>query len=72
MIVDPVIDGASGTFGVRLRLPNPDRVVPAGLRCQVRFLAAERPVADREMPAHVEEGEAAGVADPVVGPLAGY
>jgi len=37
-IVDPVIDGASGTFGARLLLPNPDRELPAGLRCQVRLL----------------------------------
>lgn len=37
-IADPVIDGASGTFGVRLLLPNPDREIPSGLRCVVRFL----------------------------------
>lgn len=37
-IVDPVSDGASGTFGARLLLPNPDRRLPAGLRCQVRFI----------------------------------
>jgi len=37
-IVDPVIDGASGTFGARLLLPNPDHELPAGLRCQLRFL----------------------------------
>lgn len=36
-IVDPVLDGASGTFGVQLDLPNPDKALPAGLRCQVRF-----------------------------------
>ncbi len=36
-IVDPVLDGASGTFGVQLDLPNPDRGLPAGLRCQVHF-----------------------------------
>ncbi|MCZ7598756.1 MAG: efflux RND transporter periplasmic adaptor subunit [Gammaproteobacteria bacterium] len=28
--VDQVIDAASGTFGVRLALPNPDGVLPAG------------------------------------------
>jgi multidrug efflux pump subunit AcrA (membrane-fusion protein) len=37
-IVDPVIDAASGTFGVRLMLPNPDHKIPGGLHCQVRFL----------------------------------
>lgn len=36
-IVDRVIDPASGTFGVRLVLPNPDHAIPSGLHCQVRF-----------------------------------
>jgi HlyD family secretion protein len=40
-IVDPLIDGPSGTFGARLLLPNPDHDLPAGLRCQVRFLDDE-------------------------------
>jgi RND family efflux transporter MFP subunit len=37
-IVDRVIDAASGTFAVRLELPNPDHTIPGGLHCQVRFL----------------------------------
>jgi RND family efflux transporter MFP subunit len=37
-IVDRVIDAASGTFGARLDLPNPDDAIPAGLHCQARFL----------------------------------
>ncbi|MCH7599525.1 MAG: efflux RND transporter periplasmic adaptor subunit [Myxococcales bacterium] len=37
-IVDRVIDAASGTFGVRLELPNPEHNIPVGLHCQVRFL----------------------------------
>lgn len=36
-VVDPVFDAASGTFGVRLTLPNPDRKIPAGLKCRARF-----------------------------------
>jgi len=36
-IVDRVIDGASGTFGVRLTLPNPKHHLPAGLKCKVIF-----------------------------------
>ena len=36
-IVDRVIDAASGTFGVRLELPNPNLRLPAGLKCTVRF-----------------------------------
>jgi len=37
-VVDPVIDAASGTFGVRLDLPNPDGQIPGGLHCTVKFL----------------------------------
>ncbi|MDP4549222.1 efflux RND transporter periplasmic adaptor subunit [Marinobacter sp. MDS2] len=36
--VDRVADAASGTYGVRLSLPNPDYTIPAGLRCQLTFL----------------------------------
>ena len=36
-IVDRVIDAASGTFGVRLELPNPKYRLPAGLKCKVTF-----------------------------------
>ena len=36
-VVDPVFDAASGTFGVRLTLPNPDRKLPAGMKCRARF-----------------------------------
>jgi RND family efflux transporter MFP subunit len=36
-IVDRVFDPASGTFGVRLSLPNPGNVLPGGQRCKVSF-----------------------------------
>jgi RND family efflux transporter MFP subunit len=36
-IVDRVIDAASGTFGVRLELPNPKNRLQAGLKCKVIF-----------------------------------
>jgi RND family efflux transporter MFP subunit len=35
--IDPIVDAASNTFRVRLELPNPDSVLPAGLRCQARL-----------------------------------
>ena len=41
-VVDRVIDAASGTFGVRLELPNPDYRMPAGLKCRVRFPVTPR------------------------------
>jgi RND family efflux transporter MFP subunit len=36
-IVDSVVDAASGTFGIRLELPNPKHKVVAGLKCGVKF-----------------------------------
>ena len=36
-VIDRVIDAASGTFGVRLELPNPKHAIPAGVRCRVQF-----------------------------------
>jgi RND family efflux transporter MFP subunit len=35
--VDRVIDAASGTFRVRLVLPNPKYELPSGLRCSISF-----------------------------------
>lgn len=37
VVVDRLIDAASGTFGVRLQLPNPSNKFPAGIRCSVEF-----------------------------------
>ena len=37
IIVDRIMDAASGTFGVRLELPNPRLRLPAGLKCSVDF-----------------------------------
>jgi RND family efflux transporter MFP subunit len=37
VVVDKLIDGASGTFGVRLQLPNPGNKIPAGIKCSVAF-----------------------------------
>ena len=36
-VIDKVIDAASGTFGVRLELANPNNALPGGLKCKVRL-----------------------------------
>ncbi|HMO06157.1 MAG TPA: efflux RND transporter periplasmic adaptor subunit [Paracoccaceae bacterium] len=36
-VIDRVFDAASGTFGLRAALPNPDLALPAGLRCDMLF-----------------------------------
>ncbi len=40
-IVDKVIDAASGTFSIRLELPNKENKIPAGLKCKVRFIVSK-------------------------------
>lgn len=42
--VDKVADTASGTYGVRLSLPNPDYAIAAGMRCRMSFLLPEKEV----------------------------
>lgn len=36
-VIDRIVDAGSGTFGVRLELPNPQRRMPAGIRCKAAF-----------------------------------
>ncbi len=36
-VIDRVVDSASGTFRVRLDLPNPKGDIPAGVKCNVQF-----------------------------------
>ena len=36
-VVDKVVDAASGTFGVRLEIPNPAHQITPGLKCRVIF-----------------------------------
>jgi len=38
--IDAVADAASGTYGVRLVLDNPDLSIPSGVRCTVNFLSS--------------------------------
>ena len=47
-VVDLVLDAASGTFGVRLALPNPDFVLPAEIRCEARFPLGETSRSDAD------------------------
>lgn len=36
-VVDPVVDSASGTFGIRLEFANPSGKTPLGVRCTAAF-----------------------------------
>jgi hypothetical protein len=44
-IVDRVVDSASSTFRIRLSLPNPNHRIPAGLKCKIKFVPSEKPLA---------------------------
>ena len=43
VLVDKMLDAPSNTFRVRLRLPNPKGVIPAGVRCRAEFPGLEQP-----------------------------
>ncbi len=62
-VVDRVADAASGTYRVRLSLPNPDYQLPSGLKCMVRFLPMSQPLpttmAKADAPAEVATAEPA-------------
>ncbi|MEW8301018.1 MAG: efflux RND transporter periplasmic adaptor subunit [Candidatus Thiodiazotropha sp.] len=57
-IVDPILDAASGTFRIRLEIPNDDYSLTSGLRCQVSFLDK---VVEMEPDTNVESGPDAAV-----------
>lgn len=42
VVADSVFDSASGTFGVRLELDNPQGTLPAGIRCKVEFAGSPK------------------------------
>ena len=41
-VIDRMLDNRSGTFGIRLALPNPDLAIPGGQKCRLEF-ADKRP-----------------------------
>lgn len=49
--IDQVLDAASNSFRVRLRLPNPQHRLPAGLRCKADLAAAPGAPGAPEAPA---------------------
>ena len=52
-IVDRVIDAASNSFAVRLEIPNPDYIIPSGLKCAVQFIPEPAPaLAAIDLPEH--------------------
>lgn len=48
VLVDPMGDAGSGTFGARLELANPEERIPAGLKCRMQ-LKPEGPVLSRQV-----------------------
>ena len=47
-LIDPMADPASGTFRVRLELPNSDHKLLGGIKCKTRFVKFETPAATPE------------------------
>ena len=59
-LVDRVIDAASGTFTVRLELPNPEQKIPSGLRCKATFLSESESAEIRAQQVRVSKPEQQG------------
>jgi RND family efflux transporter MFP subunit len=61
-VVDRVLDAASGTFGVRLEMANPQKLIPGGIRCQVEFSGLQPMAMKRDKdgmaPASFRKGDA--------------
>jgi RND family efflux transporter MFP subunit len=53
-IVDQLIDPASGSFSVRMALPNPDDKLVGGVNCVAQFKFETPPLATTAMPATTE------------------
>ena len=51
LLIDKILDAASNTFRVTLRLPNPGNTLPAGLRCRADFGLPSSPLDKRAAPA---------------------
>ncbi len=64
--VDPVADVASGTYGVRLTMPNPDNRIPAGLRCRMQLVGGFAAPAEKQTAAAADLG----TEEPVVAEIA--
>ena len=43
-LVDSLVDAASGTFGIRLKLPNPEHDIVGGLKCKALFKLPNAPI----------------------------
>lgn len=54
--VDRVADAASGTYGVRLSLANPEYMIAAGLRCRVNFLPPEQMTPKKMAVSKIDQG----------------
>ncbi|MCP5181105.1 MAG: efflux RND transporter periplasmic adaptor subunit [Pseudomonadales bacterium] len=46
-VVDRTLDNRSGTFGIRLTLPNTDLAIPGGQKCQLEFTSDTGGIASR-------------------------
>lgn len=47
VVVDKVVDAASGTFSVRMELENKDYAIPGGLKCSARFMPEQHKITEQ-------------------------
>ncbi|WP_457423920.1 efflux RND transporter periplasmic adaptor subunit [Roseateles sp. P5_E7] len=64
--IDQVLDAASNSFRVRLRLPNPQHRLPAGLRCKADLADAPAPASARKAATTVDARKPSGTKAPTL------
>ena len=55
VVVDKVVDAASGTFSIRLELDNKSHAIPGGLRCRAKFMPMEAPIQHAKLDKNIEK-----------------
>ncbi|MBT8131250.1 MAG: efflux RND transporter periplasmic adaptor subunit, partial [Gammaproteobacteria bacterium] len=68
VVVDRLIDAASGTFGIRLELPNKDYAIPSGLNCSLQIKAQSHKASTGTAPTVASPVAARAGKSPVVAP----
>ena len=58
VVVDKVVDAASGTFGIRLELQNKDYLIPGGLKCTARLFNEQEEAEFARLESNENDGSA--------------
>lgn len=55
VVVDKVVDAASGTFSIRLELDNKNHAIPGGLKCSAKFMPMDTAILHAKLDEKIEK-----------------